>query len=82
MFSEIGAIPEIAQSTRRTRAYKKVVPLDKSRDRMVLHYETMDDGKRVFLSGLNECGDSIHVILDRVDKKYLLPESKLVGGRY
>lgn len=82
MFSEIDGIPAVARSTRRTRAYTKVVPLDKMRDRMVLHYETADNGRKVFLNGLNDNGDSIHVVLDRVDKKYLLPESDLAGGKY
>jgi hypothetical protein len=82
MFSEIGAIPPIAQSTRRTRAYNKIAPLDKMRDRMVLHYKPFDGGNKVFLEGLNDNGDSIHVELDRVNKKYLLPESTLVGGKY
>lgn len=82
MFSEIDGIPRIAQSTRRTRAYNRIVPLDKMRDRMILHYEALDDGKRIFLTGLNDKGDSIHIFLDRVDKKYFLPESVLVGGKY
>ena len=82
MFSEIDGIERIAQSTRRTRAYTKVVPLDKKRDRMVLHFDVIDGGSRVYLNGLNEHGDSIHVLLDRVDKKYLLPESVLQGGVY
>lgn len=82
MFSEIDAIPKAGQSARRARAYTKIVPLDKMRDRMVLHYEVIDDGKKVFLNGVNERGDSIRLILDRVDKKYLLPESVLQGGKY
>lgn len=82
MFSEIDGIPERGQSTRRTRAYTRKVPLDKMRDRMVLHYEAIDNGRRVLLKGINENGDSLHVVLDRVDKKYLLPESVLQGGDY
>lgn len=82
MFSEIDGIPRIAQSTRRTRAYNRTVPLDKMRDRMVLYYEAIDNGKKVLLNGLNETGDSIHIVLDRVDKTYILPESALVGGKY
>ena len=82
MFSEIDGIPTVAQSTRRTRAYTKEVPLDKMRDRMVLHYEVTNDGAKVVLSGLNERADSIYVELQKVNKKYLLPESSLVGGKY
>jgi hypothetical protein len=82
MFGEIDGIPKIAQSTRRTRAYTKIVPLDKMRDRMVLYYEAIDGGRKVLLDGLNENGDSIHLVLDRVEKKYLLPASVLQGGQY
>ncbi len=82
MVGEIEAIPEKGRSTRRTRAYQKTVILDKFRDRMVLHYEMTDGGGKVLLNGLNERGDSIHLVLDRVNKKYLLPESSLAGGDY
>jgi hypothetical protein len=82
MAGEIQAIPEKGRSTRRTRAYQKNVLLDKFRDRMVLHFESPDEGRKVILRGLNEKGDSIQVVLDRVDKKYLLPKSDLEGGVY
>ncbi len=82
MVSEINAIPEEGRSTRRTRAYTRKVPLDKMRDRMVLHYQTDQTGQNVLLEGVNENNDSIHVVLKRLEKKYLLPESILVGGKY
>jgi len=82
MFTEIDGIDKRGQSTRRTRAYKKVVPLDSLRDRMKLHYDVFSQGRRVELSGINDKGDSIRVVLDRIDKKYLLPESKLQAGKY
>jgi len=82
MVSEINAIPEAGKSTRRTRAYTRKVPLDKMRDRMVLHYQTDQTGRDVLLQGVNENNDSIYVVLQRLEKKYLLPESIFVGGRY
>ena len=82
MVSEINAIPEAGRSTRRTRAYTRKVPLDKMRDRMVLHYQTDQTGQKVLLKGVNENNDSIYVELKRLEKKYLLPESILVGGKY
>ena len=82
MFTEIDGIEKIGQSTRRTRAYNRNVPLDKMRDRMVLHYESVGNGRKVLLTGLNENGDSLHITLDRVDKKYLLPGTVLQGGKY
>jgi len=48
---------------------------------MILNYET-NDGSRVILSGINEKKDSIYVVLDRVDKKYILSESSLSAGKY
>jgi hypothetical protein len=82
MVGEIEAIPEAGRSTRRRRAYEQGSPLDQFRDRMVLRYEILRDGKRVLLSGINERSDSIRVLLDRVDKPYLLPETKFAGGQY
>jgi hypothetical protein len=82
MVGEIEAIPEAGRSTRRRRAYEQGSPLDQFRDRMILRYEILRDGKRVLLSGINERSDSIRVLLDRVDKPYLLPETKFVGGQY
>ena len=82
MVSEINTIPEAGRSTRRVRAYTRKVPLDKMRDRMVLHYDTDETGKNIVLKGVNENNDSIQVVLRRLEKKYLLPESVFVGGKY
>jgi hypothetical protein len=82
MVGEIEAIPEAGRSARRRRAYEQGSPLDQFRDRMILRYEILRDGKRVLLSGINERSDSICVLLDRVDKPYLLPETKFAGGQY
>ncbi len=81
MLGEIEGIQEMGRSTRRTRAYNPIVPLDKLRGRIILKYEIVQDGRRIILDGINERSDLIWVVLDRMDKKYLLPESKLVGGK-
>lgn len=47
----------------------------------VLHYEKPSEG-RIILYGLNENKDSIYVILDKVDKQYLLTPSKISAGQY
>lgn len=52
-----------------------------NRAKMVLSYRTTD-GSRVILTGLNENRDSIYVVLDKRDRKYILPESSLNAGKY
>lgn len=47
------------------------------RGRMILKYEIVRDEKRIILKEINERADSIRVIPDRQDNKYILPESKL-----
>ena len=44
---------------------------------MILKYEIVRDDKRIILKEINERADSIQVIPDRLDNKYILPESKL-----
>lgn len=41
----------------------------------VLHYERPTQN-RIILQGINECKDSIYVVLDRSDKKYPLVEGR------
>jgi hypothetical protein len=48
---------------------------------MVLKYTTTD-GSRVILKGINENRDSLYVVLDKVNRKYVLPGSALNAGRY
>lgn len=43
-------------------------------EQLTLHY-SRPDSNRITLSGLNETGDSVHVVLDRLKKVYLLDES-------
>ncbi len=47
---------------------------------LVLHVER-PGADQILLSGLNENRDSIQVVLDRLDKKYLIHEAKKVGRR-
>jgi hypothetical protein len=82
MVGEVEAIPEAGRSTRRKRAYEQGSPIDKFRDRMILKYEISANGRHVLLTGINEHSDSVRIGLDRVDKKYLLPETTFIGGQY
>jgi len=77
---EVTQIDPRAASTRRNREFAQA-PANEKRNRMVLKYTTQD-GSRVWLSGINENQDSIHVVLDRVDREYALTESKLSAGQY
>lgn len=45
---------------------------------MILHYDHPSDG-HIILSGFDQDKDSIYVVLDRVDKKYLLEEAARKG---
>lgn len=69
-----------AWSTRRDREFAAKTKEPK-RSRMILQYQTTN-GDRVVLSGINETKDSIYVVLDRYNKKYTLPASTLVAGKY
>jgi hypothetical protein len=70
-----------AWSTRRDREFALKGPEPK-RNRMILKYDNTIDGSRVILSGVNERKDSIYVVLDRYDRKYILPQSTLSAGKY
>jgi hypothetical protein len=77
---EKNMIDKRAWSERRDREFA-VKPREQKRNRMVLKYDTID-GSRVILSGINERKDSIYVVLDRYDRKYVLPKSTLSAGKY
>lgn len=62
-------------ATDRPNTSKKKDPL------FVLHYEKPGPG-RIILYGLNENKDSIYVILDKVDKQYLLSPGNISAGQY
>jgi hypothetical protein len=40
------------------------------------------DGSKVILQGINETNDSIYVVLERLNKKYVLEESSIKAGKY
>jgi hypothetical protein len=69
-----------AWSTRRDREFARP-ERNVNRAKMILKYSTVD-GSRVILTGLNENKDSIYVVLDRRDRKYVLPKSTLSAGKY
>ncbi|WP_316758545.1 hypothetical protein [Pedobacter aquatilis] len=73
-------IDKWAWSTRRDREFAEK-PRAPKRNKMVLRYDTAD-GARVILSGRNENRDSIYVVLDRYERKYVLPKSNLNAGKY
>lgn len=73
-------INEKAMSTRRLRDFA-MPNRDHQRRRMILKYDT-DDGSRIVLKGIDEKKDSIHVVLDRVNKQYALSWSDLQAGEY
>ena len=77
---EVDQIDPRAASTRRDREYAQV-KWDK-RNRMILHYDTINNGDRVILSGVDERRDSVYVVLDRIHKNYTLTESSLQAGKY
>ncbi len=69
-----------AWSTRRDREFARP-EREVKRNKMILKYSTQD-GSRVILKGINESKDSIYVVLDKVNRKYVLPESTLSAGKY
>lgn len=69
-----------AWSTRRDREFAQKGPEPK-RNQMILKYSTVN-GSEVILSGINEHKDSIYVVLNRYDRKYVLPKSTLSAGKY
>lgn len=77
---EIYKIDKNAVTTRRKRELK-AAPKNENRNRMVLKYDTQD-GSRILLSGINENKDSIYVVLDRINRNYVLTESSLQAGKY
>jgi hypothetical protein len=78
---EVKMIDPRAASARRDREFASAGKKFDKRNRMVLRYETTD-GNHVILKGVNEDQDSLYVVLDRVDRKYLLSSSTLVAGKY
>ena len=78
--NEKEMIDSMAWSTRRDREFAEKPKVTK-RNRMVLHYDTKD-GSQVVLTGLNEAKDSVYIVLNRYERKYVLPKSTLNAGKY
>jgi len=76
----VDQIDPRAASTRRDQEYAQAKW--EKRNRMVLRYDTIDGGNRVILSGINERNDSVYIVLDRINKNYVLTESSLQAGKY
>jgi hypothetical protein len=79
--NEVDFIDPRAASTRRDREFAEAEKKFDKRDRMVLKFHT-EDGKHVILEGVNEDQDSIYVVLEKADRKYVVSESTLVAGKY
>jgi hypothetical protein len=78
--NEVDKIDPRAASTRRDREY--ATAKWEKRNRMILRYDTIDNGNRVILSGVNEKNDSVYIVLDRIDRNFALTESSLQAGKY
>lgn len=74
-------IDPLARSTRRTKGIKAESKPVK-RNRMILSYTSEQGGDRVILRGIDEKKDSIYVVLDRVERPYVLSKSTLNAGTY
>jgi hypothetical protein len=74
-------IEPLALTTRRTRGTKNEKEKDPVRNRMILRYSTTD-GSRVILEGTDENKNKLHMVLNRIDRKYALSEGKLEAGKY
>jgi len=77
---EVDQIDPRAASARRDREYAQAKW--EKRNRMILRYDTLDNGNRVILSGINERNDSVYIVLERIDKNFPLTESSLQAGKY
>jgi hypothetical protein len=78
--NEVDQIDPRAASTRRNREY--AAAKFERRNRMILRYDPIDDGRRVILSGVNENKDSVYIVLDKIPRNYALTESSLQAGNY
>jgi hypothetical protein len=77
---EVYKIDERAMSTRRKREFAEKQK-NENRKKMILTYNTTD-GNRIILDGVDENNNSLHVILDRIQRDYKLGESSLKAGKY
>jgi hypothetical protein len=69
---EIDSVKQLLSLNNKNKNY--------STETLVLHYDRPDDST-IILTGLNESKDSVHVVLQKIDKKYLLEEAAKSGRR-
>ncbi len=67
-------------TARRAREFARP-PRPSNRNKMILNYKTTD-GNEVILTGINENRDSLYIVLNRVERDYLLSKSTLEAGKY
>jgi hypothetical protein len=79
--NELYKINPKAMSTTRIREYEAGDKF-KNRNKMILHYQIIDGGTQVILSGTNEKRDSVYIVLNRINRRYTLTPSKLDAGVY
>jgi len=80
--NEDKKIDKAAQSTRRTRGIAEELKDKRKRNKMILTYNANADGSHVVLTGKDEKKNDVYIVLDRINRKYLLADSKLVAGKY
>src|SRR5690606_20087912 len=68
---EYNGINKAALTTRRLRGIEQERAMEVERSSMKLTYET-SDGSKIVLRGVNETQDSIYVVLNRLDRDYVL----------
>lgn len=67
-------------TARRAKEFERE-PRPADRKKMLLTYDTKD-GNTVVLKGINENRDSLYIVLERLDRNYLLTRSTLDAGQY
>lgn len=78
---ELKQINPLAASERRNKAFVNE-PKNERRKKMILHYNTPDNGATVILNGIDEKRDSVYIVLKRYNKPYALSRSQLQAGTY
>jgi len=78
---EYNGINKAALTARRLRGIEQERAMEVERSSMKLTYET-SDGSKIVLRGVNETQDSIYVVLNRLDRDYVLSKSTLSAGEY
>jgi hypothetical protein len=80
--NEDKKIDKAALSTRRTRGIAEELKDKRKRNKMILSYNANADGSHIVLTGKDEKKNDVYIVLDRINRKYLLTDSKLVAGKY